>query len=91
MLDSASSGYQTCLRELRNICGIKLTLPTSYTLSLPVLKIGHGPIPSGSLGDVFEGVYNDSKIRANRVRVDSKGGPWKAAEVRYPSTFPVCC
>ena len=87
ILDPASSGFWKCLRELRNVCGAKMMLPTSYIISPSTLNIGHHPLASGGSGDVYEGTFNGSKVCVKRVRVYSKDGPEKATTVRCSIIF----
>ena len=90
-LDPASPVFRKCLRELRNICGTRLILPTSHTLSASLLNIDSQPIASGGPGDVYEGTFNGSKVCVKRVRVYSKDSPGKATKARYPTASPACC
>ena len=59
--------FRTCLCELRRICGIRQTLPTSY--ALPDIRLGTGgqPIVRGYYGDVHAGFLNGSKVRVKRL------------------------
>jgi len=66
-------------------------LPTSYTLSPSLLKIGRQPIASGGPGDVYEGTLKGSKVCVKRVRVYSKDTPEKATKARYPNASHACC
>ena len=90
VLDPASSGFRKCLRELRNTCSTEMILPTSYTPSSSLLKIGHHPVASGGPGDVYEGTLGGSRVCVKRVRVYSKDGPEKATRVRCPILLPTC-
>ena len=67
--DHASDQFQESLHELRKICGIKEVLPTSCTL------------PESLVGCVYEGTFNNSKVRIRRVRTYPGGDPRKAKEV----------
>ena len=81
-LDPSSSTSRTCLRELRNICGTRAILPTSYTLSPDLLTIGPNPFASGSYGDVYEGTLDGSRVCTKRARVYAQDGPRKTTKVR---------
>lgn len=83
-LDPSSTASRECLRELRNICGIKATLPKSYTLSSGRLNIDPEPFIQGGFGDVYRGTLDGLKVCVKRMRVYPQGdGPRKAAEVRF--------
>lgn len=79
-LDPTSSGFRKCLRELRHICGTRMILPLSYTLSSRVLHIGRQPVASGGSGDVYEGTLDNIRVCVKRVRVYSRDGPQKPSE-----------
>lgn len=72
--DPASVPFQESLHELRKICSVNEVLPKSCTLS------------DSLLGCVYEGVFDGSKVRIRRVRMDPKGSSQKVKEVR-----PRCC
>ena len=90
IIDPASSGYVKCLRELRNICGSKMILPTSYTLSSSLLNIDDRPVAPGGPSYVYRGTLNDSRVCVKRVQVYSKDGSGKATKV-CPTLFPARC
>ena len=89
MLDPASSCFQECLRELRNICGTRMILPSSCTVSSSFLNTGLHPVTSWGPGDLYEGTFDGSKVCVKRVQVYSKDGPEKATKVRCPIIFSV--
>jgi hypothetical protein len=82
-LDPASSSFRKCLRELRSICGARMILPTSYTLSPSLLNIGSQPVTSGDYSEAHEWTFKGSRIRVKRIRMYSKDGPRKAPKVQY--------
>jgi len=59
-----------------------MILPTSYTLSPPLLNISHDPVASGGIGDVYEGTLDGLRVCAKRVRMYSHA-PEKAAKVHH--------
>lgn len=67
-----------------------MILPTSYTLSFPLLTVGQ-PVASGGPGNVYEGTFNgsNSKVYVKNVRAYSKDDPTKATKVCHPVAFPV--
>ena len=82
-LDPASPAFQRCLRELRKICGTRMILPTSCTLSSSLLETDRQPLASGSSGDIYEGTLNGSSVYVKRLRMYSKEGPKKATKVHH--------
>ena len=90
ILDPASPAFRKCLRELRNLCGTRMKLPTSYTLSSSLLNIGRQPVASGGSGDIYKGTLNGSMVCVKRVRVYSKEGPGKATKVRHQRHHSSC-
>jgi hypothetical protein len=86
-LDPASAAFRKCLRELRYICGARAMLPTSYTVASHLLDVGSRPVASGSSADVYEGIFNGSKVCVKRIRTYFYEGPEK---VRRPIASSVC-
>ena len=82
-LDPGSPAFRKCLREFKNICGPKMILPTSYTVSSQLSNINPHPVASGGSADVYEGTLNGSKVCIKRVRIyshkDSHIGPEKVS------------
>jgi len=78
-----SPAFRKCLRELRNICGPKMILPTSYTVSSQLSNISSDPVAPGDFADVHEGTLSGSKVCVKRVRIhphkDSQKGPPKVS------------
>jgi len=73
VLGPTSSGFQKCLDELKSICGTRAILPTSYTPSLHPLNIDSEPFASGSVGDVYHGSLNGSRVCVKRMRTSYYG------------------
>ena len=82
VLESSSAAFRKCLRELRNICGIKGILPASYTLPSRLLNINPDPFATGGYGDVHEGTLDGSRVCIKRVRMYTRDGPRRATKVR---------
>ncbi|KAF9643889.1 kinase-like protein [Thelephora ganbajun] len=80
-LDPSGSASRKCLRELRNICGTRGILPTSYALSADPLEIGSYPLDSGGYGDVYLGVLGGSTVYVKRVRMYVAEGPQKVTKI----------
>jgi len=72
-LDSASSAFRKCLRELRRVCGAGTTLPPSHILSPQDLGGNLPPIAQRSSGDLYEGSLKGVKVRVKRIRVHPEG------------------
>jgi len=68
-LAPSSDASQKCLSELKQICGARAILPTSYTLSSHNLTISSEPFASGGYGDVYQATLDGSRVRVKRVRV----------------------
>jgi len=80
-LDPSSPIFRKCLRELRNICGTRAILPTSYTLSSPPLNIGPEPFAFGPSSDAFPGTLNETRVCIKRLRVHSRDDSHMTAKV----------
>jgi len=79
-LNPSGLAAQKCLHELRNMCGIKAILPTSYSLSSDLLSISSNTIASGDY-DVYEGTYNSLDVCIKRLRVYARDRPQVTAKV----------
>lgn len=103
-LDPSGLASRKCLRELRSICGARMILPASYTLSSHLLHISDDPFVSGGFSDVYEGSLNGSKVCIKRIRVYTKYDPKTFTKVSYvhcrltllhhqrnPGTLPGSC
>lgn len=87
--DATSAVFQTCLRELKTVCGIHHTLPQSYTLPGILLGIDGQPIVRGYSGDVHLGFLNSSKVRVKRL-FTSNGAGQNSTKVYHPHhRFPL--
>ena len=82
-LDPSSRASWKCLRELRSICGTRMTLPTSYQIPSHLLNVDPEPFASGGFGDVYHGTLDGSGVCIKRVRVYTEDGPQKATKVHY--------
>ena len=60
-----------CLRKLQAICSENMTLPSSYTVSGDLAKIGDEPAASGGFADVWEGSHCGEKVCIKALRVNS--------------------
>ena len=61
--------FQKCLSKLQDICGDSMTLPSSYTISGDIAKVGGHPIAFGNLADVWEGVYGGGKVCVKVLKI----------------------
>ena len=53
-----------CLQKLQAICGRRATLPSLYTVSDDLTRVGDHPIALGAIANVWKGTY-----RGNRVSI----------------------
>lgn len=58
-----------CLHKLQAICGHHMILPSSYTISGEITRVGDRPIALGGFADVWEGTYDGKKVCAKWLRV----------------------
>ena len=81
------------MRELRHICSVTRTLPTSCAPQSQDLQIGQHAVASGGSGDIYEGTLDGTKVCAKRIRVyanSNSGGPPEVRSLRpHPRTY--CC
>ena len=54
--------YRRCLHKLQAICSQNTTLPSSYTISGDLARVGDNPVASGGFADVWEGEHNSIKV-----------------------------
>jgi len=58
-----------CLYKLQAICGYHMALPSSYTVSGEITRVGDRPIALGGFADVWEGTHGDRKVCVKSFRV----------------------
>ena len=58
-----------CLHKLQAICGHNMTLPSSYTISGEIARVGDRPVALGGFADVWEGTRNGKKVCVKWLRV----------------------
>ena len=75
-----------CLRKLQSICSGSMTLPSSYTVSGDLTKIGDEPAAYGGFADVWEGTHCDTKVCIKALRVTLNDDP-ALAKVRTSTPF----
>ena len=61
-----------CLHKLQAICGLRATLPSSYTISGDLAKDGDDPVSSGGFSDIWEGTYNGTNVCIKHLKVTKK-------------------
>ena len=64
-----------CLRKLQVICSGNMTLPSSYTVSSDLARVGDGPVAFGGYADVWEGTHCDRKVCIKVLRVALNDDP----------------
>ena len=65
--------FRRCLRKLQAICGHHMTLPSSYTLSGDLARVGNRPVAGGGSADVWEGVHGSRKVCVKALRLYLNG------------------
>ncbi|KAF9644226.1 kinase-like protein [Thelephora ganbajun] len=80
-LNPSGPASRKCLRELRSICGARVILPTSYTLSPHSLNVDSDPFASGGYGDTYHGILNGARICVKRVYIQD--GPRETVKRFY--------
>lgn len=58
-----------CLNKLQAICGHHRILPSSYTVSGEIARVGDRPIALGGFADVWEGTHSGKKVCVKWLRV----------------------
>ncbi|KAF9785448.1 kinase-like domain-containing protein [Thelephora terrestris] len=58
---NTDDAFQRCLHKLRTICGHRVILPSSYTISGDLSRVGNDPVSGGSFSDVWKGTHNSCK------------------------------
>ena len=61
--------HRQCLHKLQAICSLRTTLPSSYTISGDLTKVGDEPVASGGFSDVWEGTHNGTEVCIKHLRV----------------------
>jgi len=64
-----------CLRKLQAICGDNTTLPSSYTISGDLARVGDEPAAFGGFADVWEGTHSGKKVCIKALRVTLSDDP----------------
>ena len=82
-LDPSGAAFRKGLRELRDICGTRAILPTSYALSPQPLVTDPNPFASGGFADAYRGTLNGSGVCIKRLRMYRINGPQKVTEVSH--------
>ena len=58
-----------CLRKLQVICSDKMTLPSSYTVSGDLARVGDQPVALGGFADVWAGTHRRRKVCIKALRI----------------------
>ena len=74
VIPPAEDVSRRCLRKLQAICGDNMTLPSSYTISGDLARVGDGPVAYGGFADVWEGVHCRRKVCIKVLRVTLSHG-----------------
>ncbi|KAF9785470.1 kinase-like domain-containing protein [Thelephora terrestris] len=54
--------FRRCLHKLRTLCGHNAILPSSYTISGSLSRVGDDPVGGGGFSDVWKGIHNGRKV-----------------------------
>lgn len=68
----ADDVFRRCLHKLRTICCHHAILPSSYTISGNLARVGDDPVAFGGFSDVWEGTYNSNKVCIKHLRVSEQ-------------------
>ena len=63
---------QQCLLKLRTICINHGILPSSYIITNDLARVGEDPVAFGDFSNVWEGIYNGSKVCIKCLRVSEQ-------------------
>ena len=63
-----------CLQKLQAICGHHTTLPSSYTISGLLTRVGSAPIAFGGSADLWEGTHDGGNVCVKTLRVSLNDG-----------------
>ena len=58
-----------CLHKLQAICGYHMVLPSSYTVSGEITRIGDRPVALGGFADVWKGTHGGKQVCVKLLRV----------------------
>ncbi|KAF9777373.1 kinase-like domain-containing protein [Thelephora terrestris] len=74
VIPSTDDVFRQCLYKLRTICGDHAILPSSYTISGDLSRVGDDAVSGGGFSDVWKGIHNGSKvcIKVPRVNVQNR-------------------
>ena len=79
-----------CLHKLRTICSHHATLPSSYTISGDLARVGDHPIAFGGFSDVWKGTHNDTDVCIKQLRVSEQiRETLEKVSIYYRLIFPV--
>ena len=74
-ISTADDVYRQCLRKLQAICGDNMTLPSSYTISGDLTRVGDEPVAFGGFADVWVGTHCSTKVCIKALRVTLNDDP----------------
>ena len=68
----ADDVLRRCLHKLRTICSRRAILPSSYTISGDLARVGDHPVAFGGFSDVWKGTHNDTNVCIKHLRVSEQ-------------------
>ena len=74
-IGTADDVSRRCLRKLQVICSGNMALPSSYTISGDLARIGDEPAAFGGFADVWEGTHCNMKVCIKALRVTLTDDP----------------
>jgi len=83
---TADDVSRQCLRKLQVICGDNMTLPSSYTVSGDLARVGDEPAAFGGFADAWEGIHCGRKVCIKALRVTLNDDP-ALTKVRTHTAF----
>ena len=61
--------FRWCLHKLRTICSHHSILPSSYTISGNLTRVGDNPVAFGGFSKVWQGIHKGRKVCIKRLRL----------------------
>ncbi|KAF9779338.1 kinase-like domain-containing protein [Thelephora terrestris] len=69
---TADDVFRRCLHKLQTICTHKTILPSSYTISGDLVRVGNDPVAFGGFSDVWEGSLDGDKVCIKHLRISEQ-------------------
>jgi hypothetical protein len=69
---TADDVFRRCLHKLQTICTHKTILPSSYTISGDLVRVGNDPVAFGGFSDIWEGRLDGDKVCIKHLRISEQ-------------------